>query len=206
MINRILLSVLIVGLWFQASAQNFPSRQVVIQKPGDADYTIPVKTSNIWTTALTANRTWTLPAANTSVGGDTVTITDMGGAVSSPGNNITVAAAGSDTINGASNLTLMQPYSSVTFTSNGTNGWAASSVAASTLPAAANLAPISPYGVVQGPLTLLKFTPSIAAAPGAGLVTLYAEKGSTSGTCKIVAVAGTSGTEAVIIDNIGAAC
>jgi hypothetical protein len=43
-------------------------------------------------------------------------------------------------------------------------------------------------------------------APGAALVKLTAEAGTTGGTCKIVARAGTSATPVTIIDNVGSGC
>jgi hypothetical protein len=45
-----------------------------------------------------------------------------------------------------------------------------------------------------------------AAAPGTGKLTLEVVAGTTSGTCKIIAYAGTSTTPVTIVDNVGSGC
>jgi len=202
MISRILLALLVIGLWMRADAQNIPSRQVIVQQPGDADYTIPVTSTNIVTTTLTATRTWTLPAASSLAKGSTITITDLGGVIATPGNNIIIEGNSADTINGRLSLTLTKAYGSAVLMSNGSNGWVAQAQAAD-IPNAAFTASINQYGVVQGPLTFVKMQPTTGVAPGAGLVQIIATKGTNAGTCKLVALAGTSGTATTILDNIG---
>lgn len=204
MIGRLLTLLLIILLWSGAGAQNVPSRQIVVQQPGDANATIAVATTNVWTTSLSTTRTWTLPAASVLVKGSQITVTDLGGAISTPGNNIIISPNGSDTINGLGTITLSQPYASITLMSNGSNGWVASSSAAGQ-PAATNLTSVTPYGVVQGPLTLMKIYPTPTQGPGSGMVQLLVTKG-TGNTCTLSAIGGTSTTPTAIISNFGTFC
>src|SRR5262245_55098953 len=69
---------------------------------GDASAALAAGETYVMTSAaLTAVRTWTLPAANAVPAGYRVTIIDVVGAVSAT-NTLSLARAGADTINGQS--------------------------------------------------------------------------------------------------------
>ncbi len=88
----------------------------------DANYTVLATDRIVVITALTAARTLTLPAASAYPQGATLTVVDESGACSGT-RAITVAAAGSDTINGAASTVLAGPYAYVALESNGSNKW-----------------------------------------------------------------------------------
>lgn len=64
---------------------------------------------------------------------------------------------------------------------------------------------ITPATLLNGDLAMVK-TANSAGAPGAGFLKLESLAGTTGGTCKIVAYAGTSTTPVVLIDNVGSGC
>jgi hypothetical protein len=74
------------------------------------------------TAALTAPRTWTLPAANKFPGGVPLTIIDLAGGVT-PTNTLTLARQGTDVINGATSFVLNATRGMVTLFSNGISSW-----------------------------------------------------------------------------------
>lgn len=71
---------------------------------------------------MTAPRTFTLPAASAVAAGWEVVVQDESGTVNTT-NTLTVARAGSDTINGATSTVIGVAYGWRRFTSNGTNKW-----------------------------------------------------------------------------------
>jgi hypothetical protein len=85
----------------------------------NANYTALVTDLIIAYTSITAARTVTLPASNTFPTGVRLTVVDE----SAPTNSITLARAGSDTINGASSAAIKAPYGFLTIESNGSNAW-----------------------------------------------------------------------------------
>jgi hypothetical protein len=90
---------------------------------GDANYTILTTDRYIeLTAALTTTRTWTLPAASSVSGGVNILINDAAGGISSV-NKLTIARSGSDTINGATSVDMVQPYASLYLTSDGISKW-----------------------------------------------------------------------------------
>lgn len=90
---------------------------------GDANYTITATDRGVnLTTTLTAVRTLTLPAANAVNKGEPIIISDGAGAINGA-NTITVARAGSDTINGVSSVSLSTQYGVAMFISDGTSKW-----------------------------------------------------------------------------------
>lgn len=90
---------------------------------GDAAYTIVVGDRHVaLTTALTAPRTWTLPAAAALKTGQAIVIIDEAGGISGA-NTLTLARAGSDTINGSTSLVLTAPYRVTTLRSDGVSKW-----------------------------------------------------------------------------------
>lgn len=71
---------------------------------------------------LTAARTVTLPAANAYPAGHVLAIVDESGNCSAT-NKITIAAAGSNTINGGATWTIQTAYGTVMIESNGSTAW-----------------------------------------------------------------------------------
>jgi hypothetical protein len=105
---------------------------ISMTKVGDAAYTI-LPTDRVVATnaALTVARTWTLPAANSVLAGQSIIVTDLVGAVTQ---NIilTVLRAGSDTITTqilptATAVNFNKPFMAVTFTSDGVSKWSVTS-------------------------------------------------------------------------------
>jgi hypothetical protein len=84
-------------------------------------YTVLPTDALVSVTSTAAARTITLPAASAFGNGQFVTIVDESGGASV--NNITIARAGTDTINGATSFVLNKNNSSVTLYSNGSNAW-----------------------------------------------------------------------------------
>jgi hypothetical protein len=76
----------------------------------------------ITTAAFTAPRTLTLPLASAVPIWPALRITDLVGAISAT-NTLTIATAGSDTINGASSVTFSTAFSELSLSSNGTSKW-----------------------------------------------------------------------------------
>ena len=106
-----------------ATAGGFPVAMARRTAVADAAYSAGVKDRVIAYTSLTAARTVTLPTAASFPGGAVLTVIDESGACT-PGKAIKVAAAGSDTINGAGSLALLSAYGAATLESNGSNAWA----------------------------------------------------------------------------------
>ncbi len=97
-------------------------RQAVNLSAGNA--TITAGSNAVDITALSGDRTLTLPAANAVPAGFPIVIRDVSGSPS-PTNNAAITRAGSDTIEPFSSTAwrLTKPYQSVTFTSDGTSKW-----------------------------------------------------------------------------------
>lgn len=95
---------------------------------GDSNYTILLADCYVVTSAaLTAARTWTLPAASTFPVGSTIQIYDEAGGVSAT-NTIAITPNGSDTVNGvnsAANSTIAVAYGGFTLKTDGSAKWTA---------------------------------------------------------------------------------
>lgn len=93
---------------------------------GDTNYTVrPSDRVVALTTALTTDRTWTLPLAASVPTGYTLTLMDTTGSVSTV-NRIIAARAGSDLLNSVTTLAIgRHPFFSVVFNSNGVDRWIA---------------------------------------------------------------------------------
>lgn len=90
---------------------------------GNANETISASARVVaLTAALTAPRTWTLPLANAAGAPPYILIVDEAGGISGA-NTLTLARAGSDTINGATSLVLSAARSFVLLARNGATGW-----------------------------------------------------------------------------------
>lgn len=88
----------------------------------DAAYTIRGSDRTVAVIALTAARTLTLPAASAYPQGTVLTVMDESGACSGTC-AVTIAAQGSDRINGLAATALVTPYGSLALQSNGDNKW-----------------------------------------------------------------------------------
>lgn len=110
-----------------------------------------------------------------------------------PGVSLTLGVA--STV--AGNLTLEGSTSGAAVLTGGTTGIPTS--------AAFQLGTTGTAITLNGDLALQK-TANSATAPGAGFLKLESLAGTTGGTCKVVAYAGTSTTPIVLIDNVGSGC
>jgi hypothetical protein len=95
----------------------------------DTNYTALATDRTIAYTAITATRTVTLPAAASYPTGTRLLIVDESGSCSAT-NAITIAAAGSDTIDGVASAIIPVAYGYLALESNGTGKWTVIDVAA----------------------------------------------------------------------------
>ena len=112
---------------------------------GDAAYTILLSDRYVaQNVTLTASRTKTLPAANTFPPGIPLVVADETGSVTTA-NTLIIARAGSDTIDGATSVTLDSAYGYAVLMSDGSAKWTvlASSVGTNLLAVAAGTTPSS---------------------------------------------------------------
>ncbi len=107
----------------------------------DAAYAVQPSDRTVAVTALTAGRILTLPAASAYPQGATLTIVDESGACSAT-STLTLARAGTDTINGAAGAAIASPYGYLALQSNGSNKWTVIDQA---------IAPAALATVAQGP-------------------------------------------------------
>ena len=105
---------------------------------GDANYTILATDRFVCiNAAFTASRTFTYPAANSVNAGTALVVLDEIGTVNST-NTLTLARAGSDSINGLASLVMTQPNVGVYAVSDGTSKWTIATVDATELPSVPN--------------------------------------------------------------------
>ena len=95
---------------------NAPARDAVTTV--DAAYTVEFEDGLILANSTGGALTVTLPLAATMTG-RVVTVKRVNGG----GNNVTIARSGSDTLDGATSLTLSSQYQSYTLQSDGSAGW-----------------------------------------------------------------------------------
>jgi hypothetical protein len=116
---------------------------------GDSSYAILATDRVVGTSAtLSASRTWTLPAANTVNGGQSLLVADFASGVSSTF-TLSVARSGSDTINGATSaIVLNAANAACLFVSDGTSKWTAQTIGA------ASTAGVSTLGGLGGAVGL----------------------------------------------------
>ena len=88
----------------------------------DANFTVPSTARQVDCLAITAPRTVTLPAASSVPAGTEILIADVSGSLSDTV-TLTIARAGSDTINGATTEVMRSARSYRRVRSNGVNGW-----------------------------------------------------------------------------------
>lgn len=93
---------------------------------GDADYTVLSTDRYIrLTSPLTAQRTFTLPPANSRLSSQPLVIMDPVGAISNA-DPLVIAGAGTDTANGTASVALRDPYSVAELRSDGASKWTVS--------------------------------------------------------------------------------
>ncbi len=170
------------------------------QAGGDAAVTISATSSVAALTAnLTANRTWTLPAANAvQAGWELVVVDEVAGITG--GFALTVAAAGSDTINGASSLALARPRGALRLISDGASRWSLAAAipgarqqggdAALTISATSSVAALAATLTANRTWTL----PAAAAVPPGWELVIVDETGGIAGGFQITVVAAGSDT------------
>jgi hypothetical protein len=106
---------------------------------GNTNYTILASDGFVFTNAaFTAARTWTLPAANAVTAGRGFYLADAQGTLTQL-NTLTIARAGSDTIDGATSIILDEAYDYVQLVSDGVSKWKVVAFNQVTLAAANNL-------------------------------------------------------------------
>src|ERR1700691_1856490 len=91
----------------------------------DANYTLSSPYSIVAYAAISAARTLSLPATTSYASGQRLLVIDDSGACSSI-KTITLAANGSDKIDGASSAVISQPYGYIEIESNGSGKWTTS--------------------------------------------------------------------------------
>lgn len=92
----------------------------------DSNYSILATDRTVGTSAaLTAPRTWTLPAANAVNPGQTLDVADYFGGVTGT-NTLTIQRAGSDTISGATSVVINGAFGRFQFRSDGVSKWSSS--------------------------------------------------------------------------------
>lgn len=95
---------------------------------GNANYTILATDRVVGTAvAFTAPRTWTLPAASSVNPGQMLIVADFLGTVT-PTNTLTIARAGSDTVNGVTSVAISNGNGAYTIWSDGLTKWSAQAV------------------------------------------------------------------------------
>lgn len=98
---------------------------------GDSNLSISATTRTVvTTTALTAARTWTLPAANALNAGQSLLIMDQAGAINGA-NTISVVRSGSDTLNGGTSISILSQYAGALLVSDGVSKWTSFSASVS---------------------------------------------------------------------------
>jgi len=102
--------------WFQSIYRAIKRRTAIVTQT--AAYTVADNVFHVREDATGGARTVTLPAALTREGRQ-ILVTK----IDASGNAVTVAAAGSDTIQGAATVALAAQWSKALVISNGNNGW-----------------------------------------------------------------------------------
>lgn len=142
---------------------------------GDSAYNILSSDRYVVTSAaLTATRTWTLPAASTLPAGTMYVIQDEAGGVTGT-NNLAVAPNGTDTINGANNATLSTigvAFGGIALKTDGSAKW--SVVFNTILQACSASANTFMTGINASGQCLFSTAPVLVAGGGTGLTTLTA--------------------------------
>ncbi|MGO9743987.1 MAG: hypothetical protein ACLPN5_21210 [Roseiarcus sp.] len=105
-----------------ATAGGWPHALATRTPVSDANYTALATDRLIAYTAITAARTVTLCASSAYPLGAVLTVVDESGACSSS-DTITVAAAGTDTVDGAANAQIAAAYGTLALESNGAGKW-----------------------------------------------------------------------------------
>lgn len=106
---------------------------------GDSAYAIVPSDRVVGTNAnFTASRTWTLPAANAVNAGQALIIADFQGTVTAS-NTLVIARAGSDTVNGGTDVTIDTANGAFLLWSDGSSKWTAQAIGASSVSGVSSL-------------------------------------------------------------------
>jgi len=90
---------------------------------GDSDFAIPSTARTVVTSAaLTAARTWTLPAAGSMLAGQPLCVLDQAGGVTAT-NTLTAQRNGADTINAGASIVLRSAYAGICLVPDGASKW-----------------------------------------------------------------------------------
>ena len=112
--------------FLQSSNQDTARRALAIDRRvevNDSDYNILFDNKVVAQVGnMTSPRTFNLPAAATLAGGSEIIIIDESGTVNVD-NEITIRRTGTDLIDGATFISLVEPYGKVQLISNGLNSW-----------------------------------------------------------------------------------
>lgn len=121
-----LVPVVVSGVTSKITKANFEGMLNTRQTFSNAAVTILATTRVLAQTGtMSAARIATLPAANALPAGTAITVCDQSGTITAT-NTISVARAGSDTINGAAaSIAISGPYGAVIFITDGTSNWEA---------------------------------------------------------------------------------
>lgn len=107
--------------WEQYTETTYRYIKGSVATSGDAAETLSGGTTYHGVTALSAPRTLTLPAASDLSDGDELVVQDESGAAGT--HTITIARAGSDTINGATSATITSNYGRKRLIKRGAGQW-----------------------------------------------------------------------------------
>lgn len=125
-------------------AEDLATLPMARQPVADANYAVSANVGVVAYTAITAPRTVTLPAANSFEPGALLRVVDESGECSAT-ITITLARAGTDTINGGASAAVAGAFGFVELMSNGSNAWTIVSIdLASAIQAFATSKPSTP--------------------------------------------------------------
>lgn len=110
------------AIWYVVAGDLPYSTFVKRTAVADVDYTILRTDRSVALTSISAARTLTLPAASSVTAGQELLIKDESGSVTAT-NTLSIARAGSDTLDGATSLVLMAARTWLRLVSDGTSKW-----------------------------------------------------------------------------------
>ncbi len=143
---------------------------------GDSIYTILPTDRTVGTNAtFTASRTWTLPAANAVNPGQEIVIADFQSTVTAT-NTLIITRAGSDTINGATSVTMVVANGAYLFKSDGISKWTAQALGAA---AAGGVSSVTCGAGLSGGVIVTNGTCAVASGNKVLLNTLTGSGGAT---------------------------
>lgn len=153
---------------------------------GDSNYSILATDRRVGTSAaLTASRTWTLPAASSVNAGQELIVADYVGGVSNT-NTLTVQRSGSDTVNGSTSITINVTNGAYLFISDGVSRFSAQALgAAATVGVAAVNGQTGNVSVVAGTGASVSTSGGNITVANTGLLATSTGLTNTSGTAAL---------------------